>query len=292
MMKRGHRACAAPFALGYSYIGAATEWVNPIVAALGAGLIVYFSTFPDYDHPNYRGKRNPVAAAVRGSAKLGYLIRTDNDRIREDQHRGPSHCLEWCVLLGLVLTAPMVALSVAVPGVIPASLIWFIGGAISMGAASHIVGDVMTPSGVPFSVLYNVIAYRGKDRQVWRRHALGLFVTDSAGERVGAVPVLYLITAIETLAMVGGLPALWRATTGDIFDGRWVVLALLAIVAVSAARVLASIALFVVEALAAAGVAVVRQTSDYAVRGVGFALGVSLVVVPVAVFVPQWLPWV
>lgn len=273
-MRRGHHAMAAPFAIGYAYGGAALEVVHPVVAVGGAVLVVWSSTWPDYDHPRFKGKFHPVAAAVRGSARLGYMIRTPHDRRREDQHRGPSHCLEWCLLLGLALLAPLLHLGV------PLGAAAFVAGAVTLGTASHIAGDVMTPSGVPLSALYNVLAYRGDQRQVWRRHALGWFVTDSASERIGAVPLLYLATLLEGLALVGGLPLAWDALTGGM-DPRPVL-----VLAGGGAVLLATVKArpYLAERTGA-------PSRVLAANGVVYMLAAALVVFAAVTFGAGWSPW-
>jgi membrane-bound metal-dependent hydrolase YbcI (DUF457 family) len=288
-MKRGHKAATAPFAIGYGYVAAVTEWVHPLVAVAGAGTIMLFCTFPDYDHPRFRGKRNPIAAAVRNSAKLLYLIRTSHDREREDQHRGPSHCIEWNLAVGALLMAPVPVLGGSW------SLYTFLALAVALGGITHILGDLMTPSGVPLSVTWNVLAYRGAERQVWRRHALGWFVTDSAGERVGAIPALYALSAIELGAMVGALGPIWSVTTGDVFDGRWVVLLMCTVVGVGAAWALLRLALGGLALLGeyglVGGAVATVVIAPALLWGAAFAVGALAVLGALSTLAPTWLPW-
>lgn len=288
-MKRGHKAATAPFAIGYGYAAAVTEWVPPLVAVAGAGLIMLFCTFPDYDHPRFRGKRNPIAAAVRNSAKLLYLIRTEHDVERADQHRGPSHCIEYNLAVGALVMSPVLILDG------PVDLYAFLALAVALGGITHVLGDLMTPSGVPLSVLWNLLAYRGAERQVWRRHALGWFVTDSAGERVGAIPVLYAISAIELGAMVGALGPIWSATTGDVVDGRWVVLLMCTVVGVGAAWGLLRLALgglaLLGEAGLVGGAVATMVVAPAIVWGAAVTVGAAAVLGLLSTLAPGWLPW-
>ena len=137
---------------------------------------------------------------------MGYMIRTEADKHRADVHRGPSHCIEWCLLAGLLVTL----VTSLVPPIAP--WCWWWGAAITVGTVSHILADLPTPSGVPVSATYNYVVHR----EVWKRHSLHWFATDSAGEKFLAVPVLFLITVIMAMAMVGWLSPVagWLMGTG------------------------------------------------------------------------------
>lgn len=203
-MRLGHQATAAPLALGGAW-GIAASGAAPIGVALAfAGLVVLSCTWPDLDHPRFKGRMHPGAALVRGTALLAYRIRTAKDQDREDLHRGPSHCLEWCVAAGL-----LVALLVArVPSLAPWA--WWFGAAVFAGTASHIAADLCTPSGVPVSAVWNWVRHG----EVWKRHSWGLFTTDSAGERFLAVPLLFGVTGLMGLGMIGLLGPVVAALTG------------------------------------------------------------------------------
>lgn len=193
MMRLGHYASATPVALG---LAECTFLMHaPAMVMLAAPpVVVWTSTWNDLDHPRFKGHMHPGAALVRGTGHLGYrLFRTDKDKTRGDVHRGPSHCLEWCVLAGLLVA---VALSLMPP--MAGVALWF-GAAVTLGTASHVLADSLTPSGVPLSALYNYLRYR----EVWRRHAVGLFSTNSAAERFYVVPVLFLLSGVIGLAMLG-----------------------------------------------------------------------------------------
>jgi hypothetical protein len=204
MMKAGHYAVASPIAAGYGWTLLVVAVVPLPVAVVCAALVVRSSTWPDYDHPRFKGRMHPFAALVRGSARIGYAIRTDKDRDREDVHRGPSHCIEWCLLVGAVVAL----LALQIPPIAPWAL-WF-GAAVTVGCASHIVADLPTPSGVPVSAVYNYLAHG----EVWKRHSLRWFSTDSAGEKFLAIPAMYLLTGVMVLAMLGLLGPVVVLLTG------------------------------------------------------------------------------
>lgn len=193
MMRLGHYAVAAPIGLGLAWTEAAVANLPLLVATTSAWVVVFFSTANDLDHPRFKGKMHPGAALVRGTAWLGYQWRTDRDKHRTDYHRGPSHCLEWCVLVGVVFGL----LTYRIPFLAPWAIWW--GAAVAIGCASHVLADLPTPSGVPVSCIYNYIRYG----EVWRRHSLRWFATDSAGEKFLAVPVMFFLTGIMALAMIG-----------------------------------------------------------------------------------------
>jgi hypothetical protein len=165
VMKATHRAGSLPF-------GAAIvmEVPAPIWARLGAAGVCYaVSTVNDWDHPRLGLRWHPGAIVVRWTARIGYRIRTRRDIPRLDLHRGPSHCIEWCALVGLLVTW----LAAGAPGLIvgasppTAPYCWWFGFAAFLGTGSHVLLDWMTPAGVPFSAIYNWLRYD----MVWRRHA-------------------------------------------------------------------------------------------------------------------------
>ena len=192
-MRQGHYAAASPISLAWAWV-LVLSGVNMFIALSCAGLLVWSSTWNDYDHPRFRGKMHPAAALVRGTGRLFYMVRTSRDQARTDVHRGPSHCVEWCLLLGGLVMGSLLAF---VPPLAPWA-VW-IGASVALGTISHVLADWMTPSGVPLSATYNVIAHR----EVWRRHSLNWFSTNTGAEKFGAVPVLYLLSIMIMLAMVG-----------------------------------------------------------------------------------------
>jgi len=227
-MKVTHQAGAAPVALGL------IVWVDaPVPVRLGLGVVAWgLSTVNDWDHNNYKRRMHFGAAVVRWTARAGYRLQARNDKLArrkleaDDLHRGPSHSLEWCALVGLAAMVLATATTVLAPWAV-----WF-GLAAFAGTASHVLLDWMTPSGVPLSALYNLVIHR----EVWRRHACGwwipfyevswwlrwirlprpmlvdekhpgcepgLFHTDRGGEHMIVVPLLYAATALPALAALG-----------------------------------------------------------------------------------------
>ncbi|MGH7743357.1 MAG: metal-dependent hydrolase [Candidatus Dormibacteria bacterium] len=203
MMKMGHYSSASPVAVGLAWVMALVG--APIVVALVcAGLVVWTSTSNDLDHPRFKDRMHPGAALVRGTGHLGYLIRTGADKHREDVHRGPSHCVEWCLLAGVavgLLTA-----------LVPPLALWAVwwGLAVALGTFSHVVADWTTPSGVPMCATWNYFRYG----EVWRRHSLHWFATDSAGEKYLMVPALFVVSGLMVLGMVGLLGRVVSLLTG------------------------------------------------------------------------------
>lgn len=208
MMRAGHHALALPFAVGY---GVASVELGGLwgIAAPGLAFGVWLSsTWPDLDHPRFKGRGwHFPAAVVRASGHLGYLLRTEKDKVREDVHRGPSHCLEWCVLVGALLAGLLIYAGA------PWDVAAWVGGSVTLGTATHVLGDVLTPSGVPVSALYSWIRHG----EPWRRYSLGLFATDSAGERFGAIPLFRAITGVLVLGVTGLLGPVLTALTGVSF---------------------------------------------------------------------------
>lgn len=204
MMREAHQAAAMPLGLGQAW--AMAYWdLAPVPVAVGCvALVVLTSTWPDLDHPRFKTRMHPGAALVRGTAQLGYMIRTAKDVHREDLHRGPSHCLEWAVLAG----AATVVAVLQVPPL--AAWAWWAGVAVALGCASHVLTDWLTPSGVPISAVYNYFAHG----EVWRRHSLNLLYTDGCGEHYLAVPALRGLTVVIALAMLGWLGPVVTALTG------------------------------------------------------------------------------
>lgn len=173
MMGPAHRAGAAPFGVALAFsipldaggLGDTllARFAEVVVHVLIGSLVVGVAKWNDLDHP-WLKRQKPYhfgAALVRTSARIGYSIRTSRDRHRADLHRGPSHCLEWCLLVaagfgGLVALVPPLA-----PWAVWAGL------AVFLGTGSHVLLDALTPSGVPLCATWNAIRYR----EVWRRHA-------------------------------------------------------------------------------------------------------------------------
>jgi inner membrane protein len=108
---------------------AAAELGAPVVAGVAVGAIAGLA--PDVDHPGSTlGRQLPRA----------YHALTPG-------HRGPTHTVEWCALLGWA-----VAQLLPYAGVDPA---WaaVIGWATFAGACSHLVADLLTEQGIPATIL-------------------------------------------------------------------------------------------------------------------------------------------
>lgn len=155
-----------------------------MVATTGRVLLLAVSTYlastPDWDLARYRTRRHYGAMLFRNIAKAMLVVQTQRDRdawerkrewlertdrevIDGDVHRLGTHTIEFCLgwagalwwglseLPQTAAFAPWLALTVA------ASLL------------SHLVLDVVTTSGIPVSVVFNLVVYR----QAWRMHSLG-----------------------------------------------------------------------------------------------------------------------
>lgn len=164
-MREGHIAAAAPAALMYAWSAAesAPTLVEAfIVGGTAAAAVMSVCTAPDWDHPRYEGRMHFFAALSRAYARACYKIVRVNDRERRDLHRGPTHCLETAVLVGLLMFGLM---SIS-EWTRPQALI--IGVGVTIGWADHILLDALTPSGVPLSAIYSAIRYK----EVWRRYTV------------------------------------------------------------------------------------------------------------------------
>lgn len=205
MMPLMHRAIAAPIALGVGW--AVTAAGQPWLVAVGcAALVRLSSVLPNLDDAKYKGRMHFPAAVVRGTARVGYKLRTarDRDEERTDLSRGPVHTLEWCVLAALVTAALMYA----IPWVAPWA--WWFAGAVFIGCASNVLTNWATPTGVPLCATYNLLAYR----QVWRRHSLNLVTSDTGGSHFLLVPVLFFVSGLMVLGMIGWLVPIARWMVG------------------------------------------------------------------------------
>lgn len=242
VMKAAHRAGSLPFCFGVLVYTDA-----PIPIRIGtAGLCYAVSTINDWDHPNYQRRWHPGAMAVRWTARVGYgYFRTAQDVWRLDLHRGPSHSIEWCALVGLLVTWVTAGAPPLIAGTWSplAPYCWYFGLAAFLGTGSHVLLDWMTPSGVPLCATWNYFRYG----EVWRRHACawyvplyevsyflrwirwprpilvdesepgckaGLFHTNEGGEHLVVVPSLYALTGVAVLAYLGVLGPLLTMATG------------------------------------------------------------------------------
>lgn len=147
--------------VGFFSLAVCTSWIN------------------DWDLSRYRDRSHPGAVFARVTARAMYRIRTKRDLERWDElarrypdqepppsdlHRGPTHSIEWCLLVagGVALVA-----SVFPPTRSVAPWVFY---AILLGTGGHVAIDSLTPSGVPGSMIYNYLRYG----EVWRRHAVSL----------------------------------------------------------------------------------------------------------------------
>lgn len=195
MMAVMTRAVAAPVALGMAW-GLASSALVPVPVAIGMGVLTMLScTWNNLDDPRWKGRMNPAAALVRGSARVGYMLRTERDQDRTEVYRGPSHCIEWCVLVAAVVAL----LTAQIPFLAP--WCWWWGGAVLVGCVLNVIADLPTPTGVPLSAFYNALVHR----QVWKRHSLGWFTSDTGGGNFLWVPVLGFVTLLMVLGMLGVL---------------------------------------------------------------------------------------
>lgn len=243
-MKATHQAAGGPLMVAV-YAGAETFAVPapPLPVHLLLTIAVWgVTSWNDWDLDYYKDRLHPAFLA-RWSARWMYRLQTENDAFArhkltiDDLHRGPTHSFEWCVLVGIVFYVLAVLSVILAPWAL-----WF-GIAAFVGTSSHVLLDWMTPSGVPFSITYNYLAWsvnekRRGERMVWRRHAAawwipfydvswwlrwirlprpiladasrpgceaGLFHTNSGAEHLWVVPALYACSILPLLATVGVL---------------------------------------------------------------------------------------
>lgn len=179
MLKTGHWCAAILFEANVctaAEVALPMDTANTVMAAAGAVVGVGMATWNDWDLNYYKDSWNPFIGVVRRSAEFGYTFHTAKDREtwarREkkydwepgDLHRGPTHCTEWCLAVGaLIAVMGMLALGpFGLPG-------WWLGIGAFVGLFSHVCADAITPSGVPFSAIYNWLRHG----EVWKRHAVG-----------------------------------------------------------------------------------------------------------------------
>lgn len=161
MYRPGHWGAAL---LAYAPVGYLLLRSEPILAFVGAGVVLWLSTLPDVD------LRLPI------------------------RHRGPTHSLAFLALVAGALGAVGGALGVgafrpvaALPGVGLGVVLGVV------GVGSHLLADVLTPAGV--NVLWPVPAepvslhVARADSTVANYGLLGLGVTASAGVLYLAAPV-------------------------------------------------------------------------------------------------------
>jgi hypothetical protein len=206
VIKLEYQAWASPLAVGMTW-GLIGTHTAPVWVGVACGLLVVFtSTIPGLVDPRYKGRMHPFAALVRYSAHLGHLLRAPTDRDRLDLSRGPTYCIEWCLLAGLVFALVLLKIPFIATGEA-----WLLGAAVTIGTASHFLTDLQTSVGVPVSAVYNWV-FHGDP---WRRHSLGWFDTDDATQgKFYAVPVLFFVSSVMGLAMLGVLNPLMTLLVG------------------------------------------------------------------------------
>jgi hypothetical protein len=180
-MKLGHYVGTAPAALLGAVYLPAPEGLSPVVEVpyrVGFFLLAEAtSTINDWDISRYRDRWHPGAAFARMTARAMYRIRTERDverweayarrypdRDPDDLHRGPTHAIEWCLLVA----AGLAYLAAVFPPT--ASVWWWVFLAVLLGTGGHVGIDALTPSGVPGSMVWNYFVHG----EVWRRHAVSL----------------------------------------------------------------------------------------------------------------------
>ncbi|WP_439026253.1 metal-dependent hydrolase [Haloarchaeobius sp. DT45] len=161
MYRTGHYGVSL---LAYAPVGAAMLLVDrPVFALFGGAIVLSLAGLPDYDH------------------EVPFI-----------EHRGPTHTLLFALLVGCVVGticyygAPSLGLDAQLLG----------GFGLAMGAfgiVAHLLGDVLTPAGVPLlwplsSRRFSVTVTRADDRVAnWLLLALGVFVTVVTAVVVGRV---------------------------------------------------------------------------------------------------------
>ena len=183
-MKIGHIVGTMPPALlGAVYLpapaGVEGSVSEPVFRIGFFVLALATSTVNDWDHSRFRDRWHPGAMFTRVTARALYRIHTSRDLDRWeylarrfpdrepppiDLHRGPTHAVEWCLLVSGALAWGAAEFP-------PTSLVWsWALLAALLGTAGHVGIDALTPSGVPGSMVYNYLVHG----EVWRRHAVSL----------------------------------------------------------------------------------------------------------------------
>lgn len=189
-MREGHIAAATPAAFMWGWtVADLWDWTAPglLAGTFAAFAVMTVCTAPDWDHPRFEGRMHPLASVSRWYARLLYRkLRTDKDRQRADLHRGPTHCLETALLMG-VLFAGVLAISEQTR---PFALA--VGVGVTIGWADHVMLDWCTPSGVPVSFLWS----RLRHGVYWRRTTLS--------RRWTTVPVGPVAALLPSATVVAG----------------------------------------------------------------------------------------
>jgi inner membrane protein len=170
-MGTSHAAMGA--AAGAIACGVAGTDVTTAAAVIGVTSVS--ALLPDLDHPS--------AKLSRALGPVGWVVSRVVSRVGGG-HRGLTHSLLGLVLAGVILV-PVVAVT---------GWPWWMLGAIVLGCATHILGDMCTESGVPLG---------WPNRRDWRIATL-----DTGGwvEAVTVVPACTVIIGLTTYDnLTGGL---------------------------------------------------------------------------------------
>jgi len=174
--------------------------VEPLAALIGTPIAVLASGAPDLDHPSSRPARclglitRVIAVGLAAlSAAVYRWTATARDRPNESGHRGITHTVLFCVVLGAV---PAGVLALAGQP----DLAW-LGLPVGIGALSHVLTDGLTKYGTPMGFPFKIKGQRwysaGSPR--WMR-----IRTDRAAEHLIVMPLLVLLTAASGWLVLTG----------------------------------------------------------------------------------------
>ncbi|WP_433024743.1 metal-dependent hydrolase [Actinomycetospora sp. CA-053990] len=175
----------------------------PVLVKVGlVGVAIHAGAWPDYDHTESTPTRElgPVSCALSEAIRaLAYVIQlATGDRsvnLADDDgvHRGWTHTAEACALAGVLTWFTVSHISFLAPWSVEFGVVAF------SAAFSHVVlGDMLTPGGVPLSLLWNLVT----PGRLWRRHRVPLFTTNHPNEH------LIFMCGVRMAIVVAALPAL------------------------------------------------------------------------------------
>lgn len=204
-MRTGHHAAATPCAVGLMWVCVAVGalgdiplLVRLVVLLVMTFLVRYSSAWPDFDQLTSSISNDiPLVSQVVSrlvrfvSWRVHVATRTSKDKVKPhgDCHRDFTHTIEGCALFGGTVwagTAPIPFVGVFA--------FWW-GLAVFTGCVSHMLADSLTPSGVPLSLIVNLLLRRG----AWVRYCVGYRMVTlwsfRPGKRISstlAVPLLWV----------------------------------------------------------------------------------------------------